>query len=69
MSRHEADELEGEYVGVGEAHELVPVPGHHLGDVESHQEGYGNQMPESKKTFLTLIVFDRPCTFFAYLLQ
>ena len=51
MSWHEADQLEGEYVGVGEAHELVPVPGHHLGDVEAGQEGHRYQVPEPKQHF------------------
>ena len=46
MSWHEADQLECEYVCVGEAHELVPVPGHHLGDVEAGQEGHRYQVPE-----------------------
>ena len=49
MSWHEGDQLEGEQVNVGEAHELVPVPGHHLGDVEADQEGNWYQMPEPKK--------------------
>ena len=46
MSWHEGDQLEGEEVSVGEAHELVPVPGHHLGDVEAGQEGQRYQMSE-----------------------
>ena len=46
MSWHEGDQLEGEEVSVGEAHELVPVPGHHLGHVEAGQEGQRYQMSE-----------------------
>ena len=36
------DELVGQFVGRGQAEELVPVPGDHGGDVEPGHEGHRN---------------------------
>ena len=54
LSRYEADELVGEPVGPGKRNELVPVPGHHVGDVERRREVHGDLfgVPGEEKVIL-----------------
>ena len=42
LSGYKADELVGKPVGPGQRNELVPVPGHHVGDVERGREVHRN---------------------------